>query len=71
MIFLVALSISGMVAPILSKVLKLSETTSPAPYLPLFEFGCFMYIISLIVLIMMDENEFDYNDGDEKREQII
>lgn len=71
MIFLVALSISGMVAPIMSKVLKLSESPNTSPYLILFEFGAFMYMISLIVLIMMDEKEFDYSQAEDKQSEIV
>lgn len=69
MIFLMGLSASVILAPILSKVLKLSETKTPIMYLPLFEFGCLMYVISLIVLLLMDENEFNYNEN--KHEQIV
>ena len=64
-----AFGISGFVAPILSKILKLGSTTSTTPFLVIYLVGGGFGIISIIILLTMSMEPYQFEYKDEKKEK--
>lgn len=53
---------SSLSAPIISKILNLSTSTTDLPYLFIFEFGGILGVIGLLTLFTINEERFDYKN---------
>lgn len=52
--------LAGLAAPILSKTLRLSKSNDDTPFLILFEIGAALSLVSLVMILLINDSPFDY-----------